>query len=200
MAATYQQDVSRSFQTIKEMLRDRGVTGSTTIEGMTGEDALAASAGKMMFHIDDEGCGYRIIYDMNQKFKLQNVRKLLDPPVENINVYLVVVRDSTAPTPAAKKSIHDMGSDIQFFDVRVLQYNVSRHSMVPLHEPVRDEGEIDAVLKRYMLKSRFYLPLILASDPMASYLALKHGQLVRITRDSPSAGQHVLYRCCHRAP
>jgi DNA-directed RNA polymerase subunit H (RpoH/RPB5) len=202
MASTYNQDVARSFRTITEMLRDRGVV-STHLERLTGDDVIAAAGGKLLFHIDDSTSGYRIIYDMSPKFKLGNIRKLLDPANEQVKVYLVVVRDKQTVTPAAQKSVKELGGtggfDVEFFDVKRLQYNLSKHSLVPKHEPVRDEKEIQDVLKRYILASRYHLPIILETDAMAEYLALRPGQIVRITRPSPSGGTTVLYRCCMRA-
>jgi DNA-directed RNA polymerase subunit H (RpoH/RPB5) len=89
--------------------------------------------------------------------------------------------------------------EVQVFEFAELQYNPSRHMLVPSHEPIREEPEIETILRRYRLKTRYQLPLILSTDPMARYLALKPGQLVRIVRQSPSAGTYVLYRCCQRA-
>jgi DNA-directed RNA polymerase subunit H (RpoH/RPB5) len=61
---------------------------------------------------------------------------------------------------------------------------------------LRDEQEIAKVMEAYGLKSRHQLPLIMLTDPMARYLGLHPGQLVRVTRSSPAAGEYVLYRCC----
>ena len=93
----------------------------------------------------------------------------------------------------------ELQKDVQLFDLRELQFNISRHIYVPPHIPVRDEAAIQEIVKRYDLESRYRLPLILSTDPMARYLALKPGQLARITRPSPSSGTYVLYRCCQRA-
>lgn len=178
------------------MIQDRGVE-NTSLTSLSGDDILVIASGKQVFHLDDPSSGYRIIYEMSPRFKLANIRKLLDPPPEHIKVFIVIVRNF--PTSPARSSILALGLDVEFFDIRELQYNVSKHDLVPKHEPIRDEGEINAVLEQYFLRSRFQLPLILTTDPMAAYLGLKHGQIVRITRNSPSAGVHVVYRCCMRA-
>ena len=62
-----------------------------------------------------------------------------------------------------------------------------------------DEVAIGEITKAYNVKSRFHFSIILSTDPMARYLALKHGQLVRISRFSQSSGTYVLYRCCQKA-
>lgn len=89
--------------------------------------------------------------------------------------------------------------DGQVFDMNELQFNAARHSLVPKHEPIRGEAEIDAIIKACFVKTKFQLPLILSTDTMARYLALKPGELVRITRLSPSAGISTSYRCCIKA-
>lgn len=191
----HQQDIVRSFQTIVEMFADRGAAyAGSQLGGLVGEDVLALAGSRLTFHIDDPPTGHRVIYELSPKFKLSNIRKLIDPPPEGLRAFLVVVRDM--PTAAALKSMDELGVSIEFFDVRELQYNVSRHVLVPRHEPIRDEEAVAALVRAHSLKTRFQFPIILATDPMARYLALRHGQLVRITRPSPSAGTYTLYRCC----
>lgn len=188
-------EVTRSFATVREMLRDRGVD-TASVEALSGEDLLALAASRNVFSVDLHSCNYRIIYDLNPRFKLGDVRKLLeDAPAEA--VIMVITREQ--PTHAARKGVDELNKDVQFFGIAELQYNVSRHTLVPLHEPVREETQVAEVMARYKLRTRYQLPLILATDVMARYLALKPGQLVRITRPSPSAGTYVLYRCCAKA-
>lgn len=197
---THHKEIADSFRTVTEMMRDRG-RPCEQWERLAAEDVLAMQGGRAVFHLDDADAACRLVYDLSPRFKLGNVRKLLDvAPDVATQVFLVV----GAPTPAATRSLKELqlaaGVEVQMFDLRSLQFNVSRHDFVPPHEPIRDEAEIEAVLRRYRLKSRIQLPLIFSSDPMARYLGLRPGQLVRITRRSPSAGIHVLYRCCARAP
>lgn len=202
---SYPLELTRSFKTLQEMLVDRGHTDSEFVS-MCPEDALAYAAGRYTFHMDDPKVGYRIIYELNSRFKLNNIRKLLDPgPSQQdpagggsashpLRVFVVVVRE--LPTAAAKKSIQELHLDVQFFDVRELQYNVTKHDLVPSHHAIRDEAQIQGILDSLCLRTRTQLPLILSSDPVARYLGLKPGQVVRVTRNSPSAGTYMLYRCC----
>jgi len=203
-----QQELVRSWRTIAEMIRDRGQDASG-LESMSADDLVHAANGRQVFYIDDTVSGYRIIYDMSSKFKSANVKKMIDSSggggdedgastdgasdsgEPKIRAYIVVVRKWGTST-----SMNAVSRDVQYFELRRLLCNLSRHFLVPKHEPVRDEEEIGKLLERYMIKSRFQLPIIYDKDPMAQYLALKHGQLVRITRNSPTAGLHTMYRCC----
>ena len=204
-------EIYRSFATITDMLRDRGVDASC-LSHVCAEDVVASAAGRPVFHVDLPSCNTRIVYNLNARFKLNSVRKLLEEPehIENADheaqtsaptppgrrVYILVTKER--PLHSVQKSLDAMGKDIQIFEVRELQFNVSRHVLVPPHTPVRDAHEVTRILQCYGLKSRHQLPLILSTDPMARYLALKPGELVRIQRPSPSAGTYTLYRCCAR--
>ena len=187
-------EVQKSFVTLRQMLIDRGVDTSS-LNQISAEDITSISSSRNVFHVDIASCRYRLIFDMNPKFKLADVRKLLEE--EGPTVFVVIAKDK--PAHAALKGVAELKKDVQFFDLRELQFNVSQHTLVPKHEPIRDEAVIDALVSKYKLKSRFQFPLILTTDPMARYLALKPGQLVKITRASPSSGSYVLYRCCMKA-
>ena len=192
---TIDTEVARSFSVVREMLADRGLDTSS-LDRVSDADVVALAATKNVFHVDVPSCATRIVYNLNHKFKMADVKKLLlsaGEVGEPTNTQVVVV---VRERPAQGKGVDELARDVQLFQVRELMYNVSRHSLVPKHEPIRDEARIEEVVKRYRLKSKFQLPLILSGEPMARYLALKPGQLVRITRPSPSSGTYVLYRCC----
>jgi DNA-directed RNA polymerase I, II, and III subunit RPABC1 len=82
------------------------------------------------------------------------------------------------------------------FDIKSLQFNISHHELVPKHEVIHDEAEVKDIVAKYSLKSKFQLPIILKTDAMAKYLGLKNGDVVKITRVSPTAGEYIVYRCC----
>lgn len=90
------------------------------------------------------------------------------------------------------------GKTVEFWTLSETQYNVSEHALVPLHVKV-PPGEVDGLLRTLMVKNRYLLPAISSTDVMARYLLLRHGDVVRIERPSPTAGKTVFYRCCRKA-
>jgi DNA-directed RNA polymerase subunit H len=72
------------------------------------------------------------------------------------------------------------------------KFNPLLHVLVPKHE-ILSEEEAKEVLSRYRVTPD-KLPYILSSDPVVKALGAKPGQLLRITRKSPTAGESVYYR------
>ena len=178
------QHTKKSIITLSEMLYDRGdVKESEMLASLLLED-------KNVFNID-LGKKYKIIYNLNPRFKTNDIKKLLEEDFEN---YIIVVGEKISSTNL--KSIQDIRKDAQVFEIAELSFNISKHSLVPKHILINNEDEIKKITENYQLRSRYQFPVIFRMDPMAKYLNAKPGNLVTITRYSPSAGEHVVYRCC----
>jgi len=66
------------------------------------------------------------------------------------------------------------------------------HFLVPIHEIVSEENSLEVIKKFGGKKEKF--PSILLSDPVIEELGAKKGDLIRITRETPTAGKAVYYR------
>lgn len=107
--------------------------------------------------------------------------------------FIIVARQR----PAQGKTVEDPSRNTQLFLIGELMFNLTKHELQPMaFLPIRDEDAIQEIMRRYRLKAKTQFPLILHSDPVARYFALKPGQLIKITCRSPSAGTYPKYRCC----
>jgi DNA-directed RNA polymerase subunit H len=66
------------------------------------------------------------------------------------------------------------------------------HVYVPKHE-IMTKQEAEDVLEKYHCKAT-ELPLILVTDPAIIGLGIKPGDMIRITRNSATAGESFYYR------
>jgi len=71
-------------------------------------------------------------------------------------------------------------------------FNIFEHVFVPKHEIV-GAGEREKLLKEYRVQP-YQLPRLKASDPAAKAIDAKPGDIVRIIRDSQTAGKYTSYR------
>jgi DNA-directed RNA polymerase I, II, and III subunit RPABC1 len=97
-------------------------------------------------------------------------------------------------TSQGKQKIAEVDNIIQLqcFNISELMVNITEHSYVPKHELLSEE-EKNMLLKRYKIKEN-QLPKILTTDPIAKYFGLRKGNVVKIIRDSETAGKYVTYR------
>jgi DNA-directed RNA polymerase subunit H (RpoH/RPB5) len=71
-------------------------------------------------------------------------------------------------------------------------FNIFAHMLVPKHEIVSAEDR-EKLLNEYRVQP-YQLPRIRASDPGAKAIGAKPGDIVRIIRNSPTAGKYTSYR------
>jgi DNA-directed RNA polymerase I, II, and III subunit RPABC1 len=107
-----------------------------------------------------------------------------------------VLITNVAITSAALKIIPAVASEtrIECFLEEDLLVNITHHELVPKHVMLSKE-EKTKLLARYRLKDT-QLPRIQLNDPVARYLGLRKGQVVKIIRKSETAGRYASYRLC----
>lgn len=101
----------------------------------------------------------------------------------------------TSITPSANKLIPTVApASIETFQESDLIVNITHHELVPKHIKL-SKDEKKELLERYRLKES-QLPRIQREDPVARYLGLKRGEVVKIIRRSETSGRYASYRIC----
>ena len=121
-----------------------------------------------------------------ERNKIKNVIFIFDDDPQSHNRKLIADAD---------KIIQTRGGMLQYFTYQELMFDPTKHIYVPLHEKMT-ETEARNIMEIYQLKSKSQLPVILRTDIIARWLGLKHGDIIRITRNNPSSGIYYFYRCC----
>lgn len=184
--------VFTSFRTIIEMLEDRKLNlGGLTKD--TAQELLEpfVSNNRTLFEVIINDI--KIVYSLSTKIKWSELKKMFEDE-KPYSLYILVTKDKMTQNNA--KMTTALKLNMQVFDIKQLQFNISRHVLVPKHEVVDNEDDVKVIMDRLMLKSKFQLPILLKSDAMARYLGLKNGDVVKISRVSPTAGEYIIYRCC----
>lgn len=73
-----------------------------------------------------------------------------------------------------------------------MRFNILKHELVP-HYQVLSKRETKKLLKTYGIK-KDKLPKILVTDPAAMAIGVRIGQVAKIIRKSPTAGESIFYR------
>lgn len=118
--------------------------------------------------------------------------------MERDNVMRALVILDTGLTPYARQAVDQVNESgrfrIEVFLENELLVNITQHELVPEHVVLSKE-EKTTLLQRYKLKES-QLPRIQKTDPIARYFGLVHGQVVKISRPSETAGRYITYRLC----
>jgi DNA-directed RNA polymerase subunit H len=85
---------------------------------------------------------------------------------------------------------------ISFFFMDSFQMNPLKHYLVPPHEIIPKEQH-EPLMKGMYITQKSQFPLIrYHEDPITRVIGAIPGDIIKITRPSPSAGEYIVYRVC----
>ncbi|KLJ05441.1 DNA-directed RNA polymerase I, II, and III subunit RPABC1 [Blastomyces silverae] len=113
--------------------------------------------------------------------------------IDEQNYHTGIFISQTPISPSAMRVLNSIpGRFCEHFQEQELLVNITHHELVPKHVLLSAE-EKRRLLQRYRLKES-QLPRIQSGDPVAKYLGLRRGQVVKIIRRSETAGRYASYR------
>jgi DNA-directed RNA polymerase subunit H len=120
------------------------------------------------------------IVSMNQLYKVLKEKELDRAIVVTEGRYTHAVKQG-----AKKKNVELLPKSFPVFDI-------FEHALVPLHEIISVK-EKQALLSHYKVQP-YQMPQITSTDPAVKAIGAKPGDVLRIIRKSPTAGEHITYR------
>lgn len=201
-------DIDIIINNIKDMLKERGDDIDEFNEHEVDIDRSEFYSDKNIieFHTSET----TIIFAMTKKLRKSIIEEIRDhkdnimPLVEKynnkLNIMLVFNNDNIS-LPLIQllnkydKLLQKKGGSIQYFHMKQLLYNPSKHSLVPKHTKLSQEESLE-VMEKYMIKSKTQMPYISHNDVMAKRLGLKQGDIIKIDRYNENSGLSFGYRVC----
>jgi DNA-directed RNA polymerases I, II, and III subunit RPABC1 len=111
-----------------------------------------------------------------------------------INRILPKPNDKTNSIYTLTEEFRSQGKYIQVFGLENLVINISKHIFVPKHIILSDE-EVNDLCNHYNIKT-INLHKILHQDPMAKFIGLRPGQVVKTNTNNPITGISSTYKLC----
>ena len=193
----------RVYRTIANMLDKRGYMVPRALRDITpsefkerfGEHPNRESLTILVEKADDENNQLFVFFPEDEKVGVKPIKVYTDKMrAEKVSNAIMVLRVDI--TPFAKQAVQEMSDSfrIEHFKESELLVDITKHQLVPEHQ-ILTPNEKSELLKRYRLKDS-QLPRIQSNDPVARYLGMKRGQVVKIIRPSETAGRYVTYRIC----
>jgi DNA-directed RNA polymerase I, II, and III subunit RPABC1 len=190
------------WKTLNEMMEDRGYeknkNANMNKEEFIQEFSKQAKLNGVFIKIDPNNPDnvFRTYFEYNPdpKLNMDTIKNLVEFMKSFNKINSGILISAGKLTQQAKLRIMEINTHIpvETFSIGELVVNITKHVLVPKHILLKPE-EKDQLLKRYRIKPS-QLPKIYITDPVAKYLGLKRGDVVKIVRFSETAGKYITYR------
>ena len=201
-------DIDTVISNLKEMLVARG-------DNVDEFDEHEADIERENFYNDKDIIEFHtsnttLVFALTKKLR-KNIIDELKENEENINNFIkksnnktsiiIILSNDTISSPLISqlnkfdKILQKKGGILQYFQIKQLLYNPTKHAIVPEHIKLTQD-ESSKLMEDYMIKSKLQMPVIMHTDVIAKWLGLKQGDIVKINRYNENSGVSYYYRCC----
>ncbi len=188
-------DIKNTFQvykTLTEILSDRGYILSHEID----YDEFIIMYEENNYDLTDDNKKINVTFFKDIKTfgkkDLETIVQGIKEDFNNNNIKIIIILKDKYNITIEKELTNALYKNVEIFLFKNLTFNITNHEDVPKHIPLTEE-EAKEVLNIYKC-TNMQIPKILYTDPMARYYGLKPGQMFKIIRTSPSAGEYISYR------
>lgn len=180
----------RALATLKDILINRGLKAEKF-------DSVGSPLDETKMYSFD---GVLVIFSTKSRVTEKELMNFIEFSKENnYNAGTIIVSPSRASDTtmnALRNHISDKANPlVQFFDIRHLQFDISKHRKVPKHRIINDD-ERATLMKDFKLLKPELLPKIDSQDAMARWIGARPGDVVEVTGICESSGENKRYRYC----
>lgn len=201
-------EIDTVIDNLKEMLKDRGdnIDMFEENESVINRDEFYNDKNPIEFQTSNTTIVFALTKKLRRfildEFKLfeENFTNFIEKYNNKKNI-IIILNNDTISVPILSqinkfdKIIQKLGGMIQYFQIKHLMFNPTKHELVPKHTKL-NATEVAEIMSKYMIKSKLSMPIILHNDPIAKWLGLKQGDIVMIDRYNENSGISYYYRCC----
>jgi len=113
------------------------------------------------------------------KFNIDRLQEYISM-LKKMEVFHCVIVYLENATPIAKKIVLDSKEIvIELFDVEEMQYNITKHFLVPVHERIIITKKNHDQFKKDITDK---FPIILKTDPVSKFYHFQRGDIIKIVR------------------
>lgn len=189
--------IYRVYQTVLEMLNDRGWKNIPSVPDF--ENFKSRHNNKNLdiditedeksiyihFNSDTKSMGKSALVSLVQKIKTDN-------DSSNLDIIIITREKISSGISKLVSEEKEKYKNIEFFLFDDLFVNKTKYIDCPVHKLLTDEEKKD-VMEHYHLKEN-QLSKIRIDSPISRYYGAKSGQVFKIIRYSPTAGESIFYR------
>ena len=204
-------DIDIINKNIEEMLIDRGDDVSSFKEILLSLSKEDFESDKLVINVQtlnttilyalSKNLRKNIINELKEKLKDgDNIKDFTNKYGGKNNIILVFNNESISTAVKSQLNKYDKifqknGGHLQYFSSQQLMFNPTKHEYVPKHTKLTEE-EVKEFMKEYLTRSKMHMHIILQNDPIAKWIGLKHGDIVKIDRYNENSGESFSYRSC----
>lgn len=180
----------RALETLKAMLTSRGLKGDKF-------DPIGNALDETKMYSFD---GLLIVFSMKTRVTERDVISYVEYAKENSYSAGILIVSLTYPSETTLTALRNYIRDrkntlVQIFEIRHLQFDISKHRKVPKHRIISDD-EKTKLMKDLKITKFKQLPKIDSQDAMARWIGARPGDVIEVTGMCETSGENKRYRYC----
>jgi DNA-directed RNA polymerase I, II, and III subunit RPABC1 len=180
----------RALETLKQMLTARGYKAEKF-------ELVGSPMDETKMYTFD---GLLIIFSLKARVTEKELQNFIEFSTENSYSAGVLVVSLSKPSETVLTSLRSYIDNrenplLQIFEIRHLQFDISKHRKVPTHRIITDE-EKAVIMKEFHIKELTMLPKIDSQDAMARWIGARPGDVIEVVGMCETSAENRRYRYC----